>query len=306
MVRNKLLLFISILGLIIEVLFGTLPLWPGLESFHDGYTDQNKQFYYTFIVLGIFACLLAIVGALMDHKFILIGTIWLSSFTAASYIIKLSWELIAVLIQYIKAFTEDEFSLKHWPVLAKYGMSIIFYCILTFAAYRSCDQILASFTQVHGIDENVTREEIDRIYMKISNSIGSKTLDNRLVQHRNELHSLLYTASQSNSSKSNTGQSTTADTAQNWATSSSFKMNSFAQPTNKRESNQLLSPNHLEMRPINSQSFNHGQQASLNPPNSPINGGPNNPNSMNLQSHRPSIQMHSMNNQPRASPRSIQ
>lgn len=121
MVRNKLLLFISILGLIIEVLFGTLPLWPGLESFHDGYTDQNKQFYYTFIVLGIFACLLAIVGALMDHKFILIGTIWLSSFTAASYIIKLSWELIAVLIQYIKAFTEDEFSLKHWPVLAKYG-----------------------------------------------------------------------------------------------------------------------------------------------------------------------------------------
>ena len=71
--------------------------------------------------LGIFACLLAIVGAVMDHKFILIGTIWLSSFTAASYIIKLSWELIAVLIQYIKAFTEDEFSLKHWPVLAKYG-----------------------------------------------------------------------------------------------------------------------------------------------------------------------------------------
>ena len=138
----------------------------------------------------------------MDHKFILIGTIWLSSFTAASYIIKLSWELIAVLIQYIKAFTEDEFSLKHWPVLAKYGkchyrnflhspflgMSIVFYCILTFAAYRSCDQILASFTQVHGIDQNVTREEIDRIYMKISNSIGSKTLDNRLVQHRNELH----------------------------------------------------------------------------------------------------------------------
>lgn len=185
-------------------------------------------------------------------------------------------------------------------------MSIIFYCILTFAAYRSCDQIMASFTQVHGIDENVTREEIDRIYMKISNSIGSKTLDNRLVQHRNELHSLLYTASQSNSSKSNTGQSTTADTAQNWATSSSFKMNSFAQPTNKQESTQLLSPNHLEMRPINSQSFNHGQQASLNPPHSPINGGPNNPNSMNLQSHRPSIQMHSMNNQPRASPRSIQ
>ena len=73
--------------------------------------------------LGIFACLLAIVGAVMDHKFILIGTIWLSSFTAASYIIKLSWELIAVLIQYIKAFTEDEFSLKHWPVLAKYGKS---------------------------------------------------------------------------------------------------------------------------------------------------------------------------------------
>ena len=68
------------------------------------------------------------------------------------------------------------------------GMSIVFYCILTFAAYRSCDQILASFTQVHGIDQNVTREEIDRIYMKISNSIGSKTLDNRLVQHRNELH----------------------------------------------------------------------------------------------------------------------
>ena len=67
-------------------------------------------------------------------------------------------------------------------------MSIVFYCILTFAAYRSCDQILASFTQVHGIDQNVTREEIDRIYMKISNSIGSKTLDNRLVQHRNELH----------------------------------------------------------------------------------------------------------------------
>ena len=74
-------------------------------------------------------------------------------------------------------------------------MSIVFYCILTFAAYRSCDHILASFTQVHGIDQNVTREEIDRIYMKISNSIGSKTLDNRLVQHRNELHRNMFTIS---------------------------------------------------------------------------------------------------------------
>ena len=87
--------------------------------------DFQPSFFRTKMTLkfrlGIFACLLAIVGAVMDHKFILIGTIWLSSFTAASYIIKLSWELIAVLIQYIKAFTEDEFSLKHWPVLAKYG-----------------------------------------------------------------------------------------------------------------------------------------------------------------------------------------
>ena len=81
------------------------------------------------------------------------------------------------------------FHSKHTDIL---GMSIVFYCILTFAAYRSCDQILASFTQVHGIDQNVTREEIDRIYMKISNSIGSKTLDNRLVQHRNELHRTMF------------------------------------------------------------------------------------------------------------------
>ena len=66
----------------------------------------------------------------MDHKFILIGTIWLSSFTAASYIIKLSWELIAVLIQYIKAFTEDEFSLKHWPVLAKYGKTDVLHVLM--------------------------------------------------------------------------------------------------------------------------------------------------------------------------------
>ena len=100
--------------------------------------------------------------------------------------------------------------------------------------------------------------------------------------------------------------------AQNWATSSSFKMNTFAQPTNNQESSQLIPPNHLEMRPMNGQSLNHGPhgpqngpQVLPNPPHSPING-PNNPNSINLQSHRPSIQMHSMNNQPRASPRTIQ
>ena len=93
--------------------------------------------------------------------------------------------------------------------------------------------------------------------------------------------------------------------AQNWATSSSFKMNSFAQPTATGESNQLLAPNQMEMRPMNGQSINHGPQVLPNTPHSPING-PHNPNSMNLQSHRPSIQMHSMNNQPRASPRTIQ
>ena len=96
-------------------------------------------------------------------------------------------------------------------------------------------------------------------------------------------------------------------------------MNTFAQPTNNQESSQLIPPNHLEMRPMNGQSLNHGPngqqngphgpqngpQVLPNPPHSPING-PNNPNSMNSQSHRPSIQMHSMNNQPRASPRTIQ
>ena len=80
-------------------------------------------------------------------------------------------------------------------------------------------------------------------------------------------------------------------------------MNTFAQPTNNQESNQLIPPNHLEMRPINGQSLNHGPhepqngpqngpQVLPNPSHSPING-PSNPNSMNLQSHKPSIQMHS-------------
>ena len=82
-------------------------------------------------------------------------------------------------------------------------------------------------------------------------------------------------------------------------------MNSFAQPTATGESNQLLAQNQLEMRPMNGQSMNHGPQVLPNPPHSPING-PHSPNSMNLQSHRPSIQMHSINNQPRASPRTIQ
>ena len=68
-------------------------------------------------------------------------------------------------------------------------MSIIFYCILTFAAYRCCDQILTKFGQMHGLDsDTITTDEIDRIYMKISSSIGSRTLDTRLVQHRNQLH----------------------------------------------------------------------------------------------------------------------
>ena len=68
-------------------------------------------------------------------------------------------------------------------------MSIIFYSILSFAAYRSCDQILINFGQMHGANtDTITTEEIDRIYMKISSSIGSKTLDTRLVQHRNQLH----------------------------------------------------------------------------------------------------------------------
>lgn len=68
----------------------------------------------------------------MDHKFILIGTIWLCSFTAASYIIKLSWELISLLIAYTQSFDKDDFDVAYWPMLVKYGMKKLLPYVLTF------------------------------------------------------------------------------------------------------------------------------------------------------------------------------
>ena len=71
--------------------------------------------------LGIFGCMLGMAGAIMDHKFVLIGTIWLCSFTSASYVIKLSWELISLLIQYTQSEDKDNFPVHYWPMLVKYG-----------------------------------------------------------------------------------------------------------------------------------------------------------------------------------------
>ena len=76
--------------------------------------------------LGIFGCMLGAAGAIMDHKFILIGTIWLCSFTAASYIIKLSWELISLIVVYSQTFDTGNFTVDYWPMLVKYGMKSLF------------------------------------------------------------------------------------------------------------------------------------------------------------------------------------
>ena len=69
-------------------------------------------------------------------------------------------------------------------------MSIIFYAILTFVAYRACDEIFNNFMIKSGFDpdEQLTQTYIDSVYARISNTMGSRTLNAKLLQHRNQLH----------------------------------------------------------------------------------------------------------------------
>ena len=69
-------------------------------------------------------------------------------------------------------------------------MSVLFYALLTLVAYRACDEIFNSFMLQNGVDPNaqLTQAYIDSVYARISNSMGSRTLDAQLVQHRNQLH----------------------------------------------------------------------------------------------------------------------
>lgn len=269
------MLFIAIVGLLMEIAFGTLPLWPGISSFDQGYTFQNKQFYYTFIVLGIFGCMLGAAGAIMDHKFILIGTIWLCSFTAASYIIKLSWELISLLIAYTQSFDKDDFDVAYWPMLVKYAMSIIFYSILTFVAYRACDEIFNNFMIKSGFDpeEQLSQAYIDSVYARISNTMGSRTLNAKLLQHRNQLHSLLYQASLSSRSNT-TQQGIEMQAAHNWDTTSTFQHvpngQQRAQPLNLHPQPGVPQRTQSHQQPNNMSSTNENTYLMVNrslPPN---------------------------------------
>ena len=69
-------------------------------------------------------------------------------------------------------------------------MSIIFYAVLTFVAYRACDAIFNNFMIKSGFDpdEQLTQAYIDSVYARISTTMGSRTLNAKLIQHRNQLH----------------------------------------------------------------------------------------------------------------------
>lgn len=71
--------------------------------------------------LGLFSCITGLVAAWKDHHFIYINVIWLASFIAASYLIKLIWELIFF-------FLAPEPS-QTWLIWIKYICGLLIYTL---------------------------------------------------------------------------------------------------------------------------------------------------------------------------------
>jgi len=80
----------------------------------------NHFFWLIFQIfsLGLFSCITGLVAAWKDHHFIYINVIWLASFIAASYLIKLIWELI---FYFLTAPSQT------WLIWIKYICGLIIY-----------------------------------------------------------------------------------------------------------------------------------------------------------------------------------
>lgn len=192
--ENTFLLLLSILGLLMELVFGTFPYWQvtseKLEELIklNEYTFHDRQFYYTFVILGGFSNILGIIGAIKNHHFIFINVIWLASFCAASFLIKIVWELIFMLTQYLSDDAE-EVKTTYWPILVKYVIGVVFYSLQVWLAYRGRQKIIEIYNKV--IMNNISRSEIEVLYNKLDTVSGDPEMRRALSANKNHLNSLL-------------------------------------------------------------------------------------------------------------------
>jgi len=181
--NNYRLIGTCLCGIVLEAVFASLPAWPNLADWIDSeqYSFQDRQYFYTFTILGLFSCITGLVAAWKDHHFIYINVIWLASFIAASYLIKLIWELI---FYFLTAPSQT------WLIWIKYVCGLVIYTVQVIFALMDRARILRHYFTV-SVDE-ISKHEIDILYEKLARHAGPET-HHMLAQNRHHLEQVLLT-----------------------------------------------------------------------------------------------------------------
>ena len=92
--------------------------------------------------LGLFSCITGLVASWKDHHFIYINVIWLASFIAASYLIKLIWELIFY-------FLADQ-PTQTWLIWVKYLSGLLIYTLQGTLLFSFLYELIPSYIRTNG------------------------------------------------------------------------------------------------------------------------------------------------------------
>lgn len=235
--ENKALLILAVLGILLEITFGSLPFWPPINEEIENllntneYTFHDRQFYYTFIILGAFANVLAIISVVKNNHFLYINVIWLGSFVAASFLIKLVWELIFILMQSLQA-DESEIKTSFWPILVKYLIGVIFYGLLVFLSNRARLAIILHTLAFH--KNPISRADIEMLYEKLSTINPDPNIQRALLENKAHMNSLIASIEHAkvaqtsgSSAQGQTIESNGANSAAGWHKTNSFMGKSF-------------------------------------------------------------------------------
>lgn len=215
--QNKFLLTLSIAGFIMEIIFGSFPYWPSAKNRLEelipinDYTFHDRQFYFTFVILGGFSNILGIISSVKNHHFLFINVIWLSSFCSASFLIKLVWETIFISMQWN---TEETIKTTYWPILMRYFIGACFYALQVYVAFRARTKIVTNYKRI--AMNNISQKEINTLYENLTNCNTDPEIQRALSHNQSQLNSLLTTIVAKQRTLS------VAPSASGWQTSTSF------------------------------------------------------------------------------------